>query len=109
VPHIEIAFDIRDLPLFKKIQSIIGGYITIRPNGQSGRLTVKRQVSLLKLINLINGHMRTPKIEALHRVINWLNLKRNCSIPLLGLDNTPLNNSSWLAGMLEQDGSFLFI
>lgn len=33
VPYIEITFDIRDLALFTKIQSIIGGYITIRPNG----------------------------------------------------------------------------
>jgi hypothetical protein len=71
LPHIEIAFDIRDLLLFEKIkENLGGGFITIRNNGQSGRLTIKKQAILLKLINLINGHMRTPKIEALYRLIN---------------------------------------
>ena len=49
VPHIEIAFDIRDLPLFEKIRSIIGGFITIRPNGNSGRLTVKKKRCFSKI------------------------------------------------------------
>jgi len=42
--------------------------------------------------------MRTPKIEALHRLINWLNLKRGCSIPVLWFDTTPLSKYSWLSG-----------
>ncbi len=50
--------------------------------------------------------MRTPKIEALHRLITWFNLKINYSIPLLNIDTTPLSNSSWLSGILEADGSF---
>jgi hypothetical protein len=50
--------------------------------------------------------MRTPKIEALHRLITWLNLNRNESIPLLGKDESPLKDSPWLSGMLEADGSF---
>lgn len=79
--------DIRDLPLLKKIQSVLGGgYINIRSNGLSARFIVKKQDILLKLVNLINGHMRTPKIEALHRLITWINLNRNESIPLLGKD-----------------------
>jgi hypothetical protein len=95
VPHIEICFSIKDLNCFLKIQNVLGGgYITIRPNGQSGRLTIKKKDVLLKLINLINGHMRTPKIEALHRAIRWINLKHNTSILLLGLDTTPLSESS---------------
>lgn len=77
LPHIEIAFDIRDLLLFEKIKETLGGgFITIRPNGLSGRLTIRKQSILLKLVNLINGYMRTPKIEALHRLINWFNFKK---------------------------------
>lgn len=49
---------------------------------------------------------RTPKIEALYRLITWLNLKHNTSIPLLPVDSVSLNDSSWLSGMLEADGSF---
>lgn len=76
-PHIEIAFDIKDKPLFEKTQETLGGgYIGIRPNNQSGRLTIKKKIVLLKLVNLINGYMRTPKNEALHRLIDYLNKKR---------------------------------
>lgn len=108
-PYIEIAFDIKDFKLMQKIQSVLGGgYISIRPNGNSGRLVIKKKVLLLKLINLINGHMRTPKMEALHRLIAWYNEKHGTIIPILGKDTEPLNKSSWLSGFLEADGSFYF-
>lgn len=94
----------------KKIQSILGGgYISIRPNGNSGRLIIKKKKYVLfNLISLINGHMRTPKIEALHRLILWFNNKHNTNIPLLDINAEPLINSSWLSGFLEADGSFYF-
>ena len=55
--------------------------------------------------------MRTPKIEAWwfnphHRFIAWINSKHNTNIPFLGLDTTPLKDSSWLSGILDADGSF---
>ena len=50
--------------------------------------------------------MRISKIEALHRLINWINVKNNESIPILDLDKRPLHELSWLSGMLETDGSF---
>lgn len=105
--YIEIAFDIKDLQLFIKIKEILkGGYITIRPNGQSGRLTIKKRDILINLVKLINGHFRTPKIEALHRLIENLNNYSSESIPLLGLDQIPLVESAWLSGFLEADGYF---
>lgn len=59
--------------------------------------------------------MRTPKIEALHRMIDWLNarltsskLQLNKSKPLikLGLDVSPLGDNPWLSGFIEADGNF---
>lgn len=50
--------------------------------------------------------MRTPKIEALHRAIRWINEKDNSSIPCLGVDTSPLNSNSWLAGFTDADGNF---
>ena len=44
--------------------------------------------------------MRTPKIEALHRLINWYNNRYNTKISIIGLDETPLQSNSWLSGML---------
>nr|QBM31470.1 hypothetical protein [Arthrobotrys musiformis] len=52
--------------------------------------------------------MRTPKIEALHRLIDWLNarLDEKSKLPKLGLDNSLLGNNPWLTGFLEADGNF---
>ena len=50
--------------------------------------------------------MRTPKIEALHRLIDWLNAKNKSQLVKLGLDFTSSGNNPGLAGFIESDGSF---
>lgn len=52
--------------------------------------------------------LRTPKIEALHRLIDWLNarLDEKSKIVKLGLDNSSLGNNPWLTGFIEADGNF---
>lgn len=54
--------------------------------------------------------MRTPKIEALHRLIEWLNTTKNLTNPLvpLGLDLSPLSSNNWLSGILDADANFYF-
>jgi len=64
--------------------------------------------------------MRTPKIEAHHRLIDWFNLrlKGKEAIPKLGLDNpsgvtrgtdnSSLGDNAWLSGFIEADGNFHF-
>ena len=61
---------------------------------------------LIRAALLINGKMRTPKIEVLHRLIGWLNVKANINIPLLGLDTSDLDSKAWLAGMCDGDSYF---
>lgn len=105
---IEIVFDIKDMVLAENLQSLIGGYITKRKKETSCRLIIKKADSLYRLILLINGCFRTPKIEALHRLIIWYNDKHATKIPLLGIDLSPLGSNSWLAGILDADCSFYF-
>jgi len=50
--------------------------------------------------------MRTPKIEALHRAINWFNTYDNLQLECLNLDNSPVNSNAWLAGFTDGDGNF---
>ena len=51
--------------------------------------------------------MRTPKIEALNRMIDWLNARSTSSkLIKLGLDMSPLGNNPWLTGFIEADGNF---
>lgn len=69
-------------------------------------MIIKKKSSVLNLINLLNGNMRTPKIEALHRMINWYNLNYDVNLKLLNIDNSPILSNSWLSGFLDADGSF---
>ena len=66
------------------------------------------QCEAQKFAVLLNGNMRTPKIEALYRLIDWLNAKSNSdfNLPKLGLDESSLDSNSWLAGFIESDGNF---
>ena len=67
--------------------------------------------------------MRTPKIEALNRTINWLNnyifqnkdskllstniiLSKIQEIESKGLDKSPIDSNPWLAGFTDADGNF---
>lgn len=66
----------KDAPLAKKIMEVIGGG-TIAYSKSSGYLDLLFQdlKSIQKMAVLLNGNMRTPKIEALHRLIDWLNAR----------------------------------
>jgi len=66
----------------------------------------KEKNAVLKIVNLINGHFRTPKINQLHLLIDWLNNKHNINIAKLPIDNSPLNQNGWLTGFIESDGCF---
>lgn len=86
-------------------------------------LTINSYQGLVLIVSLINGKMRTPKIESLYRLIEWLNNSKNTSParfanrPLSGatcetnfikkpLDDSPLASNAWLSGFIEADGSF---
>lgn len=72
-------------------------------------MTVKKKSVLIKLINLINGHFRTPKIEALFRLIDWFNKDNNNNIniiPKLDIDTSSILENSWLSGFIDADGNF---
>ena len=102
--NIVIVFTKYDLNLAKAIIKQIGG-VYIKINDNYLRLFFKVKSSILRIINLINGKMRTPKIEALRKLIYWSNNKWSLNIPLLGINITPLQNNAWLPGLLGADGN----
>ena len=106
-PKIIIAFNIKDKPLAEKLSAELElGKVINREKAGHVLLQILAKTEVLKIIHLINGHMRTPKIEALHRAINWINKKDSSSIPLLGLDLSPLDSNNWLAGFSDADAGF---
>jgi hypothetical protein len=69
-PKIIIAFNVNDKPLAEKLSTDLNvGRVIDRSSAGHVLLQILAKKEVLKIINLINGHMRTPKIEALHRAI----------------------------------------
>ena len=106
-PKIIILFHVNDKPLADKIHSSLKvGRIIDRSRAGHYLLQILAKEEVLKVINLINGKMRTPKIEALHRAINYINNVDNLSIPLLDIDNSTIDSNNWLSGFTDADGNF---
>ncbi|KAI9491102.1 Dod COI i3 grp IB protein, partial [Zychaea mexicana] len=110
-PVIRIVFSLSDLPLAEKLQQVLGcGFIQKPKKGNYVLYEIQNQAGLLKLTNLIYGKIRTPKIEALNRLIDWLNNKNvNGNIfeySELDLNTSPIINNAWLSGFIDADGSF---
>ena len=135
-PKIIIVFKKADLPLAKYLQTITNcGKIYIKLDRGYILWQIQDIVSVYKIVNLINGYMRTPKIEALGRMIYWLNNylisnefsklpstqkilsdisyitnkeynNMNRIIELKNLDSSAINSNAWLAGFSDADANF---
>lgn len=111
-PKIAVVFNLVDEPLANKLSSITNAG-TIYKKKDAGHILwqIKKLEDVIKIINIINGYMRTPKIEALHRAINWLNEFSappafGCNINCLNLDLSPIDSNAWLSGFTDGDGNF---
>lgn len=101
-----ITFNIKDKPLADKLLEFIGKGSIVRRKSNSIELRFSAFKSLKFIVNLINGKFRTPKIEQLQKLIDWMNKKHSLNIEKLPLDNSSLLNNYWLAGFIDADGSF---
>jgi hypothetical protein len=123
-PMIIIVFKKADLPLANYLCKLTGcGKVYIKPERGYILWQISDLISVFKILNLINGHMRTPKHEALIRSIIWFNnyiiKNKNSSLastlnilsqiyPILckNLDNSEIGSNAWLAGFTDADGNF---
>lgn len=122
-PKITIVFHLSDLPLAEHLQKITEcGKVYHKKDAGYILWQIQDLQGVFKLINIINGNMRTPKIEALHRAINWFNnynqthkdsilVKNttdisNSNVNLLPIDESSIDSNSWLAGFTDADGNF---
>lgn len=106
-PRFCITFGLKNEPLAKKLLFLFKvGHIAYKPKNNSCVLTISPVKGLKSIVKLINGELRTPKINQVHNLIDWLNKYHNSNIKKLPLKQSPLNNDSWLAGFIDADGSF---
>ena len=106
-PRFCITFHIKDAPLAIKLLNIIEyGHIAYRPKNNACVLIVSAVKGLVKITNLINGEVRTPKINQIHLLIDWLNKNHNLNISKFAIKSGSLDKDGWLAGFIDANGSF---
>lgn len=105
VAAIEVVFALKDRPSAEFLQSLFGGRLYDHPQKKISRWLIQDKKSVTNIINLINGKFRTPKINSLFEMIDFLNAKGD-NIIKLPLDSSPLNSNAWLAGFIDADGHF---
>lgn len=116
-PSIQICFALQDLPLAMVIQQKLKcGSIHRKAHSHAYVLSINNEYGILQIIHLINGILKTPKIDKFHKLIDFVN-KRGLSkaslhlndfstIEKLPLNKTDIKNNAWFAGFLEADGCF---
>jgi hypothetical protein len=82
------------------MEVIKGGTIVYPKDSNYLDLLFQDIKSIKNIAVLLNGNMRTPKIEALHRLIDWLNVRSTDEFKIykLSLDNSCLGSNPWLSG-----------
>lgn len=107
-PKIEIIFHKNDFPLALEISKKIDKCALNEKKGKNVYvLSFNKKETIIKLIKIINGKFRTPKILKLHLLINFMNNKYGLNIPLLPIDESDISSNSWFSGFTEADGCFM--
>ena len=101
-----ITFNCKDKPLAEKLISYLGKGSIVKRKSNSIELRFSHKQTLCKIIELINGKFRTPKIDQLYKLIDWMNKKHSMFITKLPLNDGPILNDSWFSGFIDADGCF---
>lgn len=93
-PQIILSFNSKDLPLALLIQKNLNMGQIYKIKGKNAYYyRISNLINLIKLISLINGYMRTPKINQLYKLIDYINA-RGYNINKLPLDNSSFNSNA---------------
>lgn len=93
-PKFVFTFGKNELKMYESLRSILNtGSINLEKTGVC-RYSITNADAVINLINLVNGKFRTPKIAALYKAIDNLNLWRNANLLKLPLDDSSLDSNA---------------
>ena len=107
--RIIIVFNKNDLKLAEFLKNYYNcGTINNKNNLGYVLWQIQDMNGVIKILKLINGYMRTPKIDTLHKAINYFKDKNliDSNYKLLDIDNTSIDSNAWLSGFTDADGNF---
>lgn len=106
-PCISFCFAIADLPHAQFFQNYFKmGSISFSKEKTYCKWTIFQTAHIVQLLKLINGHFRTPKIEAFSRIVHYYNEKYNLNLQVLPLNNDCFLNDAWFSGFSDSDSTF---
>ena len=106
-PRFCITFCLKNEFLAKKLLNIIKfGHIRYKPKDNACVLIVSPVKGLKEIVKLINGELRTPKIQQFFYLIDWINQNHSSNIIKLPLKKGEIDKDSWLAGFVDANGGF---
>src|ERR1700733_2352954 len=92
---IGITFNLKDLPLCNHLKLILGdGYIRIKDKENACVLIFHTDNGVIKIINLINGYLRSPKLYKFNLTIDYFNEKYSLGIPKYDVDRSNIRDNS---------------
>lgn len=107
-PAIQLSFHGKEFPLAQAVQRVLNsGSIARKAKANAYTLTINDFAGLFLVISLLNGNMRTPKINQLYQLIDWVNSRfPGLRFPKMPGDFPPVLDSAWLSGFIEANGHF---
>lgn len=106
-PVVRICFHIKDESLAVVLKDRIGyGHLVYSKTGNYLLLEISDTKGLCRIVNLVNGFFRTPKLEAFETLINWVRQRVDEPLSSKGMDSSPLTSTAWLSGFTDADGNF---
>lgn len=123
-PMIIIVFKKADLPLANYLQNLTNcGSVTVKKDRGYVLWEIKDIIGTFTIFSIINGYMRSPKIEALNRGIEWINnyisknknskikstieiLSKINNLEIKSLDFSDIEKNYWLSGFSDADANF---
>lgn len=108
-PHFVITFDDKQYPFILILKSLIGGTIRYKKDYHAYTLSITSITGLINIISLLNGLLRTPKLNKFNQLIDWIN--NNTSAYATNFikhkpDISDINCNAWFSGFSEADCSF---
>ena len=105
-PHFVITFNETEYPLVLALKLLIGGTVQHKKDNHAYTLSITSISGLTKIISLINGFLRTPKLNKFNNLIDWINNATGSSFIKHNSDTRDILNNAWFSGFVEADGSF---
>lgn len=106
IPHFVITFDDKQYPLVVALKTLIGGTIRYKENNHAYTLSLTSITGLIKIMGLLNGLLRTPKLSKFNKLIDWINNNTNYSFIKHNPDFSNIHSNAWFSGFVDADGSF---